>query len=99
MTLALIARHLCHKRRRHPPQITDHALWFYLRFPLSPRLVEEMALRRGVVASYETIRRRAPKFGTDRAARFASLHFATRLHRPKSGVKDKMRPSMLNGPL
>jgi hypothetical protein len=36
------------------------------RFPLSLRLVEEMLLERGIVVSYETIRRWAIKFGADR---------------------------------
>jgi hypothetical protein len=31
----------------------------YFRFPLSLRLVEELLLERGIVVSYETIRRRA----------------------------------------
>jgi putative transposase len=36
-----------------------------LRFPLSLRLVEEMLLERGIIVSYETIRRRGRKFGPD----------------------------------
>lgn len=40
-----------------------HAVWLYFRFPLSLRLVEEMLLERGIVASYETIRCWAKKFG------------------------------------
>jgi putative transposase len=39
------------------------------RFPLSLRLVEEMLLERGVVISYETIRRWAVKFGPAYARR------------------------------
>ena len=41
----------------------------YFRFPLSLRLVEEMLLKRGVLVSYETIRRWALKFGPDYARR------------------------------
>jgi putative transposase len=40
-----------------------HAVWLYFRFPLSLRLVEEMLLERGILVSYETVRRWALKFG------------------------------------
>nr|WP_312891087.1 IS6 family transposase [Microvirga aerilata] len=46
-----------------------HAVWLYFRFPLSLRLVEEMLLERGIVVSYETVRRWALKFGPDYARR------------------------------
>jgi putative transposase len=39
------------------------------RFPLSLRLVEEMLLERGIVVSYETIRRWGKKFGPEYARR------------------------------
>lgn len=51
---------------RFPPPIIAHAVWLYFRFPLSLRLVEEM-LERGIVVSYETIRRWGIKFGPDYA--------------------------------
>jgi putative transposase len=59
-----------YKRHRFPPQIIAHAVWLYFRFPLSLRLVEEMLLERGIVVSYETVRRWALKFGPDYARRF-----------------------------
>jgi hypothetical protein len=52
-----------YKNHRFPPQIIAGAVWLYHRFPLSLRLVEEMLLERGIVVSYETIRRRGGKFG------------------------------------
>jgi putative transposase len=58
-----------YKRHRFPPQIIAHAVWLYFRFPLSLRLVEEMLLERGIVVSYETIRRWAINFGADYAHR------------------------------
>jgi putative transposase len=58
-----------YKRHRFPPQIIAHAVWLYFRFPLSLRLVEEMLRERGIVVSYETIRRWAIKFGEDYARR------------------------------
>jgi putative transposase len=54
---------ISYKRHRFPPQIIAHAVWLYFRFPLSLRLVEEMLLERGIVVSYETVRRWAMKFG------------------------------------
>jgi putative transposase len=52
-----------YKNHRFPPQIIAHAVWLYFRFPLSLRLVEEMLWERGIVVSYETIRRWGCKFG------------------------------------
>jgi putative transposase len=58
-----------YKRYRFPPEIIAHAVWLYFRFPLSLRLVEEMLLERGILVSYETVRRWALKFGPDYARR------------------------------
>ncbi len=60
---------ISYKRHRFPPQIIAHAVWLYFRFPLSLRLVEEMLLERGIVVSYETIRRWGKKFGPAYARR------------------------------
>ncbi len=49
------------------------------RFPLSLRLVEEMLLERGIVVSYETVRRWAMKFGPS---------YARRLKRKKPSRRD-----------
>ena len=68
-----------YKRHRFPPQIIAQAVWLYFRFPLSLRLVEEMLLERGIVLSYETVRRWAMKFGAD---------YARRLKRKKPGRRD-----------
>ncbi len=54
---------ISYKRHRFPQQIIAHAVWLYFRFPLSLRLVEELLLERGIVVSYETIRRWGRKFG------------------------------------
>jgi putative transposase len=60
---------ISYKRHRFPPEIIAHAVWLYSRFPLSLRLVEEMLLERGIVVSYETVRRWALKFGPEYARR------------------------------
>ncbi len=58
-----------YKRYRFPPAIIAHAVWLYFRFPLSLRLVEEMLLERGILVSYETVRRWSLKFGRAYARR------------------------------
>ena len=57
------------KRHRFPPQINADAVWLYFRFPLSVRLVEETLPERGIVVSFETVRRWAKKFGPEYARR------------------------------
>ncbi|MDF2973893.1 MAG: transposase [Microvirga sp.] len=64
-----MSKPIIYKRHRFPPEIIAHAVWLYYRFPLSLRLVEEMLLDRGMVVSYETVRRWALKFGPDYARR------------------------------
>jgi putative transposase len=46
-----------------PGAVIAHAVWLYLRFPLSFRDVEEMLDERGIRVSYETVRRWVAKFG------------------------------------
>jgi putative transposase len=57
-----MSKPISYKRHRFPPEIIAHAVWLYLRFPMSLRLVEEMLLERGILVSYETVRRWALKF-------------------------------------
>ncbi|MBM6584359.1 IS6 family transposase [Microvirga sp. BT689] len=64
-----MSKPVSYKRHRFPPEIIAYAVWLYFRFPLSLRLVEEMLLERGIVVSYETVRRWALKFGPDYARR------------------------------
>ncbi|TBC02066.1 IS6 family transposase [Rhizobium ruizarguesonis] len=70
---------MSYKHHRFPPQIIARAVWLYFRFPLSLRLVEEMLLERGIVVSYETIRRWRRKFGAT---------YAKQLRRKKPSRKD-----------
>ncbi|MFF3934102.1 IS6 family transposase [Streptomyces hirsutus] len=55
-------------------------MWLYFRFPLSFREVDELMLERGVLVSYETIRRWCAKFGQVYAN-------ALRRRRPRPGDK------------
>ena len=52
-----------YRRHRFPPAIISHAVYLYFRFTLSYRDVEELLAVRGIVVSYETIRRWCLKFG------------------------------------
>ncbi|WP_327129802.1 IS6 family transposase [Streptomyces sp. NBC_01727] len=52
-----------YKGHRYPVEIISHCVWLYFRFPLSYREVEELMLQRGVIVSYETVRRWCRKFG------------------------------------
>ncbi|MFJ2581166.1 IS6 family transposase [Kitasatospora aureofaciens] len=52
-----------YRSHRHPVEVISHCVWLYFRFPLSFREVEELMLQRGVVVSYETVRRWCLKFG------------------------------------
>ena len=42
---------------RFPPEVIHQAIWLYLRFTLSFRDVEDLLAERGIVLSYETVRR------------------------------------------
>ncbi|MFE7394759.1 IS6 family transposase, partial [Streptomyces sp. NPDC057582] len=63
-----------YRGHRYPVEI----VWLYHRFPLSFREVEELMLERGVVVSYETVRRWCLKFGQAYAN-------ALRRRRPRPG--------------
>ena len=69
-----------YKGHRYPVEIINHCVWLYFRFPLSFREVEELMLVRGVVVSYETIRRWCAKFGQAYANQL-------RARRPRPGDK------------
>lgn len=54
---------------RFPGEVIAHAVWLYLRFPLSFRDVEELLTERGIQVSHETVRcwvsKFGPQFGTE----------------------------------
>src|ERR1700730_5781308 len=54
---------ISYRRHRFPPVIIQHAVWLYLRFPLSYRDVGELLAERGLDISYETVRCWVLKFG------------------------------------
>jgi putative transposase len=69
-----------HYRHRFPAAIISHAVWLYHVFSLSLRDVELLQAERGVVVSYETVRRWCKKFG-------ASFADGLRRRRPRPGDK------------
>jgi putative transposase len=69
-----------HYRHRFPVEIISRAVWLYHVFSLSLRDVELLLAERGIIVSYETIRRWCDKFG----ASFASK---MRRQRPRPGDK------------
>ncbi len=54
---------LSYRRHRFPSVVIQHAVWFYLRFTLSYRAVEDLLGKRGLDISYETVRSWVLKFG------------------------------------
>lgn len=50
---------------RYPLEILSHAVWLYYKFGLSLRNVEDLLAKRGLVVTYETIRRWCTKFGSE----------------------------------
>jgi putative transposase len=52
-----------YKNHRFPAEIISHAVWLYFRFCLSYRDVEELLFARGVIVTYEAIRKWCQKFG------------------------------------
>lgn len=67
-------------RHRFPADIISHCAWLYYRLPISFREIEEVMAMRGVLLSYETIRRWCLKFGQTSAN-------ALRRRRPRPGDK------------
>ena len=69
-----------HYRHRFPAELISHAVWLYHVFSLSFRDVELILAERGVIVSYESIRRWCLKFG-------ASFANSLRRRRPRPGDK------------
>jgi transposase-like protein len=57
-----------YKGYRFPLEIIQQAIWLYLQFTLSFRDVEDLLAERGIMVSYETVRRWVNRFGPMTAA-------------------------------
>jgi putative transposase len=69
-----------YKHHRFPAEIISHGVWLYYRFCLSYRDVEELLFARGIVVTYEAIRKWCVKFGQAYANQL-------RRRRPQAGDK------------
>jgi putative transposase len=69
-----------YKNHRFPAEIISHGVWLYFRFCLSYRDVEELLFARGIIVTYEAIRKWCRKFGQPYANEL-------RHRRPKPGDK------------
>jgi putative transposase len=69
-----------YKHHRFPAEIISHGVWLYFRFCLSYRDVEELLFARGIIVTYEAIRKWCRKFGQSYANEL-------RHRRPRPGDK------------
>jgi putative transposase len=69
-----------YRGHRFPKEIISYCVWFYFRFGVSFRDVEEAMAARGVLVSYETVRRWCEKFGKQYAT-------SLRMRRARTGDK------------
>src|ERR671923_671650 len=69
-----------YKHHRFPAEIISHGVWLYFRFCLSFRDGEELLFERGVIVTYEAIRKWCGKFGQQYANQL-------RRRRPRPGDK------------
>jgi putative transposase len=86
-----------YRRHRFPGAVISCAVRWYFRFQLSLRDIEELLLERGVIVSYETIRRWCDKFGQEFAHRVKQARQApgTTWHLDEVFVKIDGEPYLL----
>jgi putative transposase len=65
---------ISYKGYRFPGEIIQQAIWLYLRFTLSFRDVEDLLAERGIMLSYETVRRWGPMIAADLRRRRPKPH-------------------------
>ena len=83
---------ISYARHRFPAVVIQHAVWFYFRFTLSYRDVEDLLAERGLDVSYETVRRWVLKFGP-----LFARELRRRRHRPTSQWHLDEMAVMING--
>jgi putative transposase len=69
-----------YKNPRFPAEIMSHGMWLYYRVCLRYRDVEELLFARGMIVSYEAIRKWCVKFGQQ---------YANQLRRRRPWLGDK----------
>ena len=63
-----------YKRYRFPPEIIQYTVWFYHRFNLSHRDIEDLLAEKGIVVTHESIRLWCNKFGSAYAKKLRRQH-------------------------
>ena len=63
-----------YKRYRFPAEIIRYTVWFYYRFNLSHRDIEDLLAKRGINVTYEAIRLWCNKFGPKYASKLKKTH-------------------------
>jgi putative transposase len=69
-----------YKNHRFPPEIISHGVWLSYRFCLSYRDVKQLLFARGIIVTYEAIRKWCLKFGQQ---------YANQLRRQRRQLGDK----------
>jgi putative transposase len=84
-----------HYRHRFPAEIISHAVWLYHVFSLSLRDLELILAERGIVVSYETVRRWCMKFGARRLPHTSKRRWllATRWQRERTSMQARASPA------
>ena len=67
-------------RRTSLADVIEQAVWLFVRFPLSLRMVEDLLAARGIIVSHETVRCWAETFGRI---------YASKIHRRAPQFGDK----------
>jgi putative transposase len=57
-----VTRDRLYSRHRFPAEVIAHAVWLYLRLPLSLRMIEDLLAARGIIVSHQTVRLRSGDF-------------------------------------
>ncbi len=63
-----------YKRHRFPSEIMQYAVWFYFRFNLSHRDIEDLLAEKGIDVTHESIRLWCNKFGPKYARKLRRQH-------------------------
>lgn len=67
---------------RFPREIISLCVWLHHRFSLSFRDVEDLLAKRGIVVTYETIRRWCMKFGPEYTRKLKRRAVTRKMHWP-----------------
>ncbi|MCF1436900.1 IS6 family transposase [Agrobacterium vitis] len=71
-----VPRERLYRRHRFAAEVIAHAVWLYLRFPLSLRMAEDLLAAQGIIVSHQTVRFWVETFGR---------HFSNDIRRRSTG--------------